>query len=383
MNRISVRPEMLRWARERAGCSVDEMARRLPGLPAWESGGKRPTMRQLEKFAKAARVPLGYLFLPSPPEEPMPIADFRTANIKGRRPSPDLLATIYSMQRRQAWLRENRIEYGLEPLKFVGSVSLADGAESVGREMRGVVKMDGGWAAETGTWMEAVSKLREAIEGVGVMPVVNGIVGNDTHRRLNVDEFRGFSLCDEYAPLVFVNGSDAKSAQMFTLIHELAHIWLGRIGEGLSGFERLTPGESEIERFCDRAAAEFLLPEEELKSQWDGVKDMPDPFLAISRRFKISPIVAGRRALDLHLVDRKDFSLLYNEYIGKVNVERKGTKGGNFYNTQNARVGRRFAKEVICAAMEGRLSFREAYGLTGLRGGTFQKYAGRLGFDLP
>jgi len=166
---------------------------------------------------------------------------------------------------------------------------------------------------------------------------------------------------------------------MFTLAHELAHIWLGAEGEGVSGFEGLFPGDARVERFCDQAAAEFLVPARELKERWRGVKGAPEPFERMARQFKVSPIVVGRRAMDLQLVDRKMFFEFYGAYTTRERGRAKRTRGGDFYNNQNTRVGERFATHVILAAMEGRLGFKEAYDLTGLRGGAFQKYARRLG----
>lgn len=355
----------------------------MPGLPAWERGDKQPTMKQLERFAKVTCVPLGYLFLPEPPEERIPIPDFRTLQGKVHRPSPNLLDTIHAMQRRQAWLREDQIECEAEPLDFVGNARLTDDPDMIGREMRRMMNIDENWAARMRTWEEAVGNLRRTIEHSGVMAVINGVVANNTRRTLNVEEFRGFSLCDHYAPLIFVNGADAKSAQMFTLAHELAHIWLGVAGEGLSGFENISPGGTEVEVFCDRAAAEFLLPARELRHQWSDVKRESQPFKILAQRFKVSPIVAGRRALDLRLIDREEFFTFYDEYVNTEQRKTAGLRGGNFYSNQDARVGQVFATKVIRAAKEGRLSFREAYDLTGLRGGTFQTYATHLGFDLP
>jgi Zn-dependent peptidase ImmA (M78 family) len=252
--------------------------------------------------------------------------------------------------------------------------------------MRRVIGFGDGWAAEVRTWEEAVSEMRRGIERLGVMAVINGVVGNNTHRGLDVEEFRGFALCDAYAPLIFVNAADAKSAQMFTLSHELAHVWLGPAGEGLSGFEDLFPTGREfegIERFCDKAAAEFLLPARDLRARWREVKDAPHPFEMLAREFKVSPIVAGRRAMDLRLVDRETFFSFYRQYIGRERSQKKSTGGGDFYRNQNVRVGEMFGRQVVRAAKEGRVSFREAYDLTGLRGGAFQEYAHRLGFDLP
>jgi Zn-dependent peptidase ImmA (M78 family) len=249
--------------------------------------------------------------------------------------------------------------------------------------MRRAVDVTDGWAAEVASWQEAVSELRRRIERLGIMAVVNGVVGNDTHRKLNVEEFLGFALTDSYAPLIFVNGADWKSRQMFTLAHELAHVWLGAEGEGISGFDGIFPGDARVEKFCDQAAAEFLVPAREIKELWRALKGAPDAFEQIAKHFKVSPIVAGRRAMDLRLVNRETFFDFYDAYTKRERQRIKPPGGGDFYNNQNTRVGAAFATGVIRAAIEGRLSFKEAYDLTGLHGGAFQEYARRLGVDLP
>ena len=382
MTRVSVPPKMLRWACERAGYDVAHLAERIPQLPTWIRRERQPTLKQLEKLAKVTHTPLGYLFLPEPPDERLPIPDYRTVAVAARgRPSPNLLDTLYTMQRRQEWLRESLIENDVEPLAFVASVRLTDGPAAVGREMRRTLGLNGGWAAGVRTWQDAVSELRRAIEQLSVMAVINGVVGNNTHRRLSVEEFRGFALTDPYAPLIFVNGADAKSAQMFTLAHELAHIWLGT--EGISGFEALLPGGSDVEDWCNRAAAELLAPARELRAGWQEVRWAASPFEELARTFKVSPVVAARRALDLNLVDRSTFFDFYKRYVKREHKGATKSSGGDFYNNQNTRVGELFGSRVLRAAMEGRIGFKEAYDLTGLRGGTFQKYAKRLDVDLP
>ena len=184
-------------------------------------------------------------------------------------------------------------------------------------------------------------------------------------------------------PLIFVNGADAKSAQMFTLAHELAHIWLG--SEGVSGFDGLLPRGTDVEDWCNRAAAEFLAPAQEVRARWAEVRRQGRPFETLARAFKVSPVVAARRALDLHLVERSTFSEFYERYVNRERKESgaEPSGGGDFYNNQNTRIGELFATQVLRAAMEGRIGFKEAYDLTGLRGGTFQKYARRLGVNLP
>ena len=382
MTRVPVPPKMLRWACERAGYDVMHLAERLPQLRAWVRRERQPTLKQLEKLAKVTHTPLGYLLLPEPPEEHLPVPDYRTvAGVRRDRPSPDLLDTLYTMKRRQEWLRESLVENDAEPLAFVGSARLADDPDAVGHEMRRALGLDLGWAAGVRTWQDAVGELRRAIEQLGVMAVINGVVGNNTHRRLSVQEFRGFALTDPYAPLIFVNGADAKSAQMFTLAHELAHIWLGT--EGLSGFESLLPGGTDVEDWCNVAAGEFLAPERELRARWRQVRREASPFQDLAQAFKVSPVVAARRTLDLNLVDRNTFFDFYKRYVNREHKAGMKSSGGDFYNNQNTRVGELFGTRVLRAAMEGRIGFKEAYDLTGLRGGTFQKYAKRLGVDLP
>ena len=383
MTRVEVKPDLLRWARERSQMDEIALGLRFPRLGVWERGEQQPTFKQLEAFARATHTPIGFLFLPEPPIERLPIRDFRTAKTSPLRPSADLLDTIFAMQRRQDWLREERRECESDPLEFVGAARLGDDPLSIGQEMRRAVGITDGWAAEVASWQEAVSELRRRVERLGIMAVVNGVVGNDTHRKLNIEEFLGFALTDSYAPLIFVNGADWKSRQMFTLAHELAHVWLGTEGEGISGFDGIFPGDARVEKFCDQAAAEFLVPAREMKERWRALKGAPDAFEQIARHFKVSPIVAGRRAMDLRLVNRETFFAFYDAYTKRERQRIKPPGGGDFYNNQNTRVGATFATGVIRAAMEGRLSFKEAYDLTGLHGGAFQEYARRLGMDLP
>ena len=379
--RVEVAPALYRWAVQRSRVDIGKLQSKHPSLDEWESGEARPTFKQLEQFARDTRTPFGYFFLPEPPEESLPVADFRTlGQSQDARPSPELLDTLYAMQRRQAWLRESLLDEGADPLPFPGSARATDDPDAVGLEMRRALGFSGGWAAEVRSWQDAVSELRRAVERLGVMAVINGVVGNNTHRPLDVEEFRGFALADPYAPLIFVNGADAKSAQMFTLAHELAHIWLGE--EGLSGFEFLLPGGTDVEEWCNRAAAEFLAPAREFRAQWEETKRAASPYEALARAFKVSPVVAARRTLDLRLISRGEFFDFYRDYVSQERGGGASSGGGDFYNNQNTRVGELFATQVLHAAMEGRIGFKEAYELTGLRGGTFQEYARRLGIDL-
>ncbi len=384
MNRIAVSPEVLRWARERAGFSLSDLRSKFPKLKEWEAETSRPTMKQLEDFAKKTRVPFGFLFLPKPPEMSLPFTDFRT--VENQRPqgiSPELMDTVNLMLRRQAWLREERIETGVGPLECIGTAKLSDDPAVTGRKMRRVFGLKDGRTKQIPNWTAAISELRNAIEELGIMVVINGVVGNNNRRKLDVNEFRGFALSDPYAPMIFVNGADAKSAQMFTFAHELAHLWLGDAGEGLSGFQGLQPPDDhDVERFCDQAATEFLVPADQLRDAWQTTSDIDTAFRNLARHFKVSPIVIGRRAMDLHLVEREKFFDFYRSYTQNEG-RQTGAGGGDFYNNQNTKVGRLFASQIIRAAKEGRIGFKEAYDLTGLSGNAFQKYARKLDIMLP
>ena len=381
---ITLQPEVLLWARERAGLSPEQLAKKMKVKPErvseWEITGKI-SIAQADRLAERTYTPLGYLYLSKPPEEPLPIRDFRTpGDVPLRRPSPNLLDTIYQMQRRQDWMRDDLIESGADPLPFVGTYSLVDGYMEVAAAMRAALGLADGWAEERSSWSDALRFLRNKLDENGVLVVFNGVVGNSTRRKLDRTEFQGFALVDEYAPLVFVNSADYIAAQMFTLAHEVAHLFAG--ATGLTLFDRLLPADHETERFCNQVAAEFLVPQEELEGSWPAVQGLDNPYQAIARKFKVSAIVAARRALDLDLIDRDSFFAFYRDNRQQGEGGRFTGEGGNFWNIQRWRIGPRFAGAVARAAGEGRLLYREAYSLTGLKGDTFDQIPEKLGVIL-
>lgn len=372
---VDVRPRLIEWAIRRADISAASIQRRLPRVDEWLAGIRQPTLRQLEMFAKMTRTPLGYFFLDEAPTEVLPIPQYRTiSDAAPAEPTPELLDTVRAMQRRQTWMRDYLIEELAEALPFVDSVTGAMDPREIAGEMRRVLGMERGWAWEYATWEDALRALFRALEGVGILVVANSVVGNNTHRRLKVEEFRGFVLIDAFAPLVFVNGADSKAAQMFTLAHEFAHILLGRAG--VFDLHCMQATADPLEVLCNQAAAEFLVPADELKGFWPKAVVEPDPFGLIARTFKVSSLVVARRALDENLIDRERFLKFYSAYLAREKqTAAQRQDGGNFYPTQNYRVGRRFALAVVAATREGRLTYTDAYELTGLRGETFQRYA--------
>jgi Zn-dependent peptidase ImmA (M78 family) len=383
---LSLTPKVLRWARERAGMDQRTLAKKVTGKPTaervkqWEQTGVL-TFSQARKLAHATHTPEGFLYLNEPPDDRLPIPDFRTVgDERVRRPSPDLLDTVYMMQRRQTWMRDFLIEEAQPRLGFVGSATLNSSPQKVASEMRKTLGVAGGWANKESTWTDALMHLRHKIESAGILIVVNGVVGNNNYRKLDPNEFRGFVLSDVYAPLVFINGADFKAAQMFTIAHEVAHLWIDR--EGVSNLEAMQPPPIRVEQWCNQVAAEFLVPAAEVSKAWEDAKQSTEPYQTLAVRFKVSTIVAARRVLDLDLITKKQFFKFYDSYQKDERRKREGkkNKGGDFWNTQNVRVGQRFGSAVVRAAKEGKLLYREAYQLTGLSGKTFDRFAENLNF---
>ncbi len=381
---LQLQPDVLRWARERADLTPDELAHKVHLITdrvlEWENSG-RISMDWAERVAHATHTPLGYLFLSFPPVEPLPITDFRTrTNGTPTRPSLNLLETVYSMQHRQDWMRDEMIDTGAEPLAFVSAFRRDSNLGAMADAMRNALALSQGWASSSPTWSNALSYLRDVIESAGIMVVFNGVVDNNTSRKLDPDEFQGFALVDEYAPLIFINNADYKAAQMFTLAHELAHLFIGE--EGVSAFDSLIPSEHSVEQFCDKVAAEFLVPEAKFLEFWPLVANSPDPYQQTARHFKVSRIVAARRALDMDLIERDDFFGFYQHYKSQGNRNQMAGSGGDFWNTQRWRIGMRFASAVVRAVRAGRLPYREACNLTGLNGTSFAEMPEKMGISI-
>lgn len=218
MSRVAVNPKLIRWARERSGLDESALGERFPRLAQWQTGELQPTFKQLEDFARATLTPFGAFFLQEPPEEKLPVPDFRTMrDQRPRRPSAALLETIYQMQRRQNWMGDYLIEEGEDPLPFIATVTLASSPVAAAENIRRTLGMEDDWPRLHSTWSSALLGMRRAAEDAGVLVVINGVFGNNASHKLDPEEFRGFVLCDRQAPLIFINGADLKSAQMFTL----------------------------------------------------------------------------------------------------------------------------------------------------------------------
>lgn len=376
--RVEVEPSLLAWARERSRADSADLAKRFPHLADWERGDRRPTLKQLEAFARATHTPIGLLLLLEPPEEPLPIPDFRTlADTQISRPSVDLLHTIYICQQRQDWYRHFALAHDQPPLDFVGSLDTSSNVVTAGDEIR--ESLGFGLDARTAfsTWTEALSGLAQYAEEVGVLVMINGVVGSDTHRKLDPQEFRGFALVDDRAPVVFINGADTKAAQIFTLAHELIHIWIGQ-----SALDNAPPGQQAdraVERWCNEVAAEILVPKASLRQQFDDRADLRGEVRRLARVYKVSTLVALRAIYDAGYLNWGDFRRAYVEELESLPETQQGD-GGNFYNTAPIRASKRFTRAIINDVLEGRTPYREAFRFLGFRKAeTFDELARRMG----
>ena len=378
MIRVPVQPGLLRWARERAGRSREDLSRRFAKIEAWERGEVQPTFRQLEDFAKATHAPFGYLFLAEPPVESVPIPDFRTGvAAQLGRPSPNLLDMVHLCQQRQNWYRDYaRIAHQPAPA-FVGSARVGDDVVGTAAVIRRALGLDLEERKRLGTWTDALRRFIGQADALGVLVMVSGVVGSNNRRRLDPEEFRGFALADPLAPLVFVNGADTKAAQMFTLAHEIAHIWLGQ--SAVSDARIRAEPDEETERWCNCVAAELLVPLEVLRRELDVDAALEGEVSRLARRFKVSTLVVLRRLHDAGALSREELWTAYDDELARLRGLSKGS-GGNFYLTLGARVSKRFARALVESTLEGRTGFTEAFGMLGVKKmDTFNELGRKLG----
>jgi len=382
--RVELRPALLRWARARSGIDAEVWDKRFPRYESWVSGEVSPTLKQLEEFARKTHTPIGFFFLDEPPAEEVPIPDFRTVRDRpigdtGVSVSADLLDTVYVCQARQEWYRDSQLLNGEAPLDFVDSTTLDSAPADAADQMRRVLN----WTTETRdhlpSWEMALTRLRENAEAAGVLVMISGIVGSNTHRRLDPAEFRGFALVDPYAAVVFVNGADSKAAQIFTLAHELAHLWLGETA--LSDVDPESTRTYEQERWCNEAAAELLVPMAEFLSGFDPDAALRSQLQPLAEHFRVSTQVILARV-------REAGALTWGQFMEELRVEKARVEeivaergsGGNYYNTKPVQVGKRFARELIASTLEGRTPYTEAFRLLNVKKtSTFEGLGEQLG----
>jgi Zn-dependent peptidase ImmA (M78 family) len=383
--------KMLTWARKRAGFEIGRLAKRnitVEKLTAWEAGQGLPSQAQAIELAEKLGISYAMLFMPTvpPPDDPS-IPDLRT--LTGHRltnPSLDFRDVLNDAVVRQEWVRDARLEEGRAPLSFVGSFAITDDPKKVAADMRRVLRVTKEDRRECADYEAFIKHLVSRAEAIGVLVMRSGIVGHATNRPLKVSEFRGFVLNDALAPLVFVNDTDARAAQVFTIAHELVHIWIGADGVSDRKPNEKNDSKNAIELFCDRVSAELLVPEAEFAAIWNGGA-IRENSQRVAAYFRVSTLVALRRAKDLGKISFDAFiDHVNSEYARFEEIDRKKRekqkkaekKGGNFWASFEIRNGRVLNAAVASALRSRRVSFTEGATLLGVTVASTVRYLRRI-----
>lgn len=377
MTTANINPEILTWARERLGLSVSEFATKLSKketlLLAWENATQPLTFKQAMTFADKAHIPFGYLFLSKPPVEELPLPDLRTVGGDGvKHPSAELLDLIKLMLQRQGWYKDYLKQQLVEVNPIVGRFSNSRDVNAIVADMR--LKLGVLEHPNRGNWEDYYRDLVARIEALGILVMRQSDLGHFT-RPLQVSEFRGFAITDAFAPMVFVNHADAPGARLFTLIHELCHIWIGQ--SGISDGDAQNQRQEEV--LCNAVAAEFLVPEAEFTRLWrTNMASWKENLTVLEAHFHVSQWVLARRALTCGYITHRE----YIQFIADEKEAHKNRKssasGPSYYKTKKAQISHRFSQAVVSQALNGQLMLREAAQLLGMKPANIAKFAEEL-----
>lgn len=373
---------MLRWARLRDGLSVEDAAKAVDvtaeRVLAWEDGDQRPTLKKAQALAHKLNIPFAYLFLSEPPAEAIPLPDLRTvAGQSLTQPSPGLLWIVNDALSKQEWYREYLIEGGAGPVPFIGSFSENDDPFAIAESIRSNLSIDDQLRARATSWDNFLTLFVRQSEAQGVTVLRSGIVGNNTSRTLSVEEFRGFAIVDDVAPLVFVNSSDAKVARIFTLAHEIAHLWIAESGVSNPSYRtKTTEQPNSIERVCNKVAAEVLAPADRFRQLWNDGERLEANLDRLARVFRVSRFVLLRQAFDLDKVDQDLYWAHYDELLSQSG--RGSDDRGNFYNNLLAKSSTRLTEALLSSLAHGGVSYRDAARLLNVKVGQLDKIRDNL-----
>lgn len=379
---VSISPDVLVWVLKKIATNqkVSEIAELIR---EWQSGEKTPTFKAIENVSQKTQIPFGYFFLKQPPEEECELIECRTIDSKTlENPSRELIDTVDMMSNVQEWMAEYNKDNEFNELNFVGSFSEKFDVMDLVDDICFKLEIKRDWFIECKDVGESFRYLREKISDLGILVMQNGVVGLNTNRKLNIEEFRAFTLINKYAPLIFINTNDTKNGKIFSLLHELTHIWLGNdnlYNDSHAGSNKV----SKLEQLCNAVAAEILVPDKLFIKKWRNSEEISvEKIKSIAQYFKCSSFVIARRALNKKFISKQ----FYDEFIEEKKIEydfykkRRSDKGGggNFYSTLISHWDRRFILALDSSTKMGRTQYLEAYRLVQMKGKTFHKFVDKL-----
>lgn len=360
-NRIKINKEIYLWAIEESRKDIVEIEDRFENIEAWISGDILPTFRQVEELANFFKVPLGYMFLDKPPKMDIIESEFRTVGNKIPEISKELKDTLYNVGRKRDWLSEYRREKGWEKLVPEDLLDLKHkDVNSICRNVKENLQIDEFWYREYNTNRLAFNYLREKLESNGITVMQNGVVGSNNYRKLNIDEFRGFLLYDDIAPIIFINSNDSFSGKIFTLVHEYIHFLLQE--DDIFIDEDIVSGNKN-EQFINKITAEFLIPKSHVIDLWDSSINLKEQIEDLSKMFHVSIIALAIKLKDMNKIDQKAVNEIKQYTKTRWENNKEAGSGGNYYNTTRSRLGDSFLSTVIQGAESGDISYTQAFKL--------------------
>ncbi|MEX2564416.1 MAG: XRE family transcriptional regulator [Cyclobacteriaceae bacterium] len=368
--RATITPSVIKWARERAkldlATAADKIGTKKERLELWEKGEALPTLNQAMIMSKLYRRSLSVFYLPEPPTDFQTLRDFRRMKEK-KDYSTGLMFIMREVQERQQWMKDFLMEEEEEPLPFIGKFSHQDNVKKVASDIISTLEIENDINQKDRLkyWIQKAEEKRIFIS-----------LGSNIHSYMvfDVNEFRGFAISDSLAPFIFINTKDAKQAQLFTLVHELAHLWIGESGvskEIVTEFRELNPDEIEPEElFCNSVAAEVLMPEDPIKTYISTWHDLSlDRIDQLAKKLQLSSKAILVRLSKLGKISTQS----YNHFWNEIEVRNKQWEIDNEKKTKDddegfpppyllklRKCGYAFTNIVVGSYKSGRLSGVEA-----------------------
>lgn len=373
---IQIKTSIIRWACNRIGFLYSELSasKDFKRLSNEKDGAVSLTLKQAEKLAKVLRYPFVFLLLDSPVTDidKLPIADFRSIEGKEIKPNINLKEQIEYCQNQQDWFSDYVNTCDLDVFKYNGKFSLHDDPQEVGLKLKEFLKITYKLSKNANDYLK---RLKIILENNGILVSSSKVLKN-TQNRLSLSDFRGFALYDDNAPLIFINGNDSTSAQIFTLCHELGHIVLGQSGVS----DVVKNNSKKIEKWCNEFAANILMPKNDVIETFDQYINISQFLQDATKLFHVSTNALLLRIYNLNLIDKDTFDkewakakALYKDYLKSLQ-ESNGKSSGNYYKTVNSRLSHRLLQSLISSTSVGKTTFRDAAYLLGLKSvSTFDK----------